>query len=613
MTRPWSKKQRLIVLYSVGAVSLMAGWTLYAAFGHDVIEAAYRGESIAYLNRMIAGQSEHPVSFYIAAATRMMLTLTVLAIALSAAASIAIIDSGEVPSRAALHGIEFLGPVLAVVAFASATIVFFYPLEIETRESTVWLHVNALKSGINIYDHTLTAFTDMNHGPLGPLVKFWISSLLPFLEPWQVARFFVFLLPFVFLFVGWRLNTATPGTSRMQVLFLSSLGFVVLMVTAREFLLVGRSDATIAVLLLLALYATVSTAPRTVLAATLQGALAGLMGIAMVLTIWRVAPVAFGVCVFSLWRFGWVERVPKRAVWSWAIAYGLTCAAIVSLVILIVFDGNLRLYYGHFFSYFAATVGPGGKQYGGSVLAFMASLFNPTADPDDYKGGPLLLAAVLYAVTWGKGDATARGLKALSIFALVTCAAGYYFAYHGGGSWHFIPFLIVHWAYLCTVQESIPRARLVWVGLCVVGLISLSAQTVVEPTLRRATRWSEAMAFLTTLQALDSTHTVISEDLFFFRTKYHGELIDMGQDTADLLGTSVIDDAFAHTAQRHFDRLRSQPPEYIVEGIGGSPELEQLIRDKYVQVAEGPGNLTGNGPFASRLYRRSDVSPASDM
>jgi len=30
-------------------------------------------------------------------------------------------------------------------------------------------------------------------------------------------------------------------------------------------------------------------------------------------------------------------------------------------------------------------------------------------------------------------------------------------------------------------------------------------------------------------------------------------------------------------------------------------------------VAEGPGNLTGNGPFASRLYRRSDVSPASDM
>jgi len=608
MTRPWSKKQRLIVLYSVVAVSLVAGLTLYAAFGHDVIGAAYRGESFAFLNRMIGRRNELPLSYYVAAATQLVRALTVLAIALSAAASIVIIYPGAV-SR---HGIGFLGPVFAVVAFASATIVFFYPLEIITRESTVWLHVNALKSGISLYDHTLTAFIDMNHGPLGPLVKFWIAGLLPFLEPWQVVRFFVFLLPFVFLFVGWRLSTATPGTSRKQVLFLSSIGFVMLMVTAREFIFAGRSDATIAVLLLLALYASVSTAPRTVLAATLHGVLAGLMGIAMVLTIWRVAPVAFGVCVFSIWRFGWVERVPKRAVWSWAIAYGLTCAAIVGLVILIVFHGNLRLYYGHFFSYFPATVGPGGKQYDGSVLAFMASLFNPTADPD-YKNGPLLLVAVLYAVTWGKGDATARGLKVLSIFALLACAASYYLAWHGGGSWHFIPLLIILWAYLCTVQASIPQARLVWVGLCVVGLIALSAQTVVVPTVRRATRWSEAKAFLTRLQTLDSTHTVISEDLFFFRTKYHGELIDIGEDASFLLGTSVIDDAFAHTVQRHFDRLRSQPPEYIVEGIGGSPELEQLIRDKYVLVAEGPGNLTGNGPFASRLYRRSDVSPASDM
>jgi hypothetical protein len=147
----------------------------------------------------------------------------------------------------------------------------------------------------------------------------------------------------------------------------------------------------------------------------------------------------------------------------------------------------------------------------------------------------------------------------------------------------------------------------------VLGLIGLSAQTVVVPTVRRATQWSEAMAFLTTLQTLDSTHAVLSEDLFFFRTKYHGELIDIGLDATLFLGTSVIDDAFAHTVQRHFNRLRSQPPEYIVEGIGGSPELEQLIRDKFVLVAEGPRNLTGNGPFASRLYRRSDLSPADDM
>jgi len=612
VTPPWSTKQRLIAFSSVVAVSLMAAWAIYAAFGQSVIEAAYRGDSLAILNRMIVGQSQQPVSAYVALATHAMRMLTGLALALTAAASLVIVDSGPTPSPVARHGIALLGPVLAVVAFASATIVFFYPLEIETRESTVWLHVNAQKSGIDIYDHTLTAFVDMNHGPLGALVKFWISSLLPFLAPWQVTRFFVFLLPFVFLFVGWKLAPAASRASRQQVLFLSSLGFVMLMVTAREFLFVGRADATIAVLLLLAIYVSLSATPRTVLAATLCGALAGVMGIAMVLTIWRLAPVAFGVFVFSLWRFYWIERVPKRAVSSWAVAYGLTAAVIVSLLLSTVFHGDLRLYYGHFFSYFAATAGPGGKQYDGSVLRFIVSLFNPTAATNAYKGGPLLLAAVVYAVTWGKGDATAKGLKALSVFALLASAAGYYFAYQGGGSWHFIPFLIVLWAYVCTVQASLTRARLVWVGLFVVFLVGLSARTVVMPTLQRAAHRNEAMAFMKTLRTIDATHTVISEDLFFFRTKYHGELIDMGEDMAELLGTSVIDDAFARTARRHFDRLRTQPPEYIVEGIGGSPELEQLIRDEYVLVAKAPKNLTGDGWFASRLYRRRDVNPSRD-
>ena len=610
--RPCSTKQRLLALYGVVFVGLLAAWALYATFGQGVIEAAYRGESLAIFNRMITGQGEHALPFYVALAAQAMLALTGLALALTAMISLAIVDSGAASSPLARYGITLLGPVLAVAAFASAAIVFFYPLEIETRESTVWLHVLAEKNGIDIYDHAITAFVDMNHGPLGPLVKYWIASLLPFLAPWQVTRFFVFLLPFVFVFVGWKLTASASGTSKKQVLFLSGLGFAMLLVTAREFLFVGRADATIAVLLLLALYASLSSRPQGVPAAVLHGALAGILGIGMVLTIWRLAPVTFGVFVFSLWRFYWIERLPRKTLWAWAAAYGLTCVTALSLVVLIVFHGDLRLYYGHFFSYFAATAGPGGKHYGGSVPAFLASLFNPTAAPDDYKGGPLLLAAFVYAMTWGQGGATAKGLKVLSFFALVASAAGYYFAYQGGGSWHFIPFFLVLWAYLCSVEASIPRARLAWIGLCVVGLVGLSASTDVVPTLQRAARRGEAMTFLNTLQTLDATHSLVSEDLFFFRTSYHGEVVDIGEDTTLLLGDGVIDDAFARTVRRHFDRLRSDPPDYILEGIGGSPELEQLIRDKYVLVAKGPGNLTGNGPSSSRLFRRRDLAPPED-
>jgi hypothetical protein len=612
MMRGRSTKQRLIALYGVAASILCAGWALYAAFGHRVIEAAYRGDSIAIVNRLIAGQSEHPVSFYVSLATVAMSAVSLVVVALCVALHTAIVDSAESSPPAARYAIAFLGSAFAVLAFSSATIVFFYPLEIETRESSSWLHVNAQKSGINLYDHTTTAFVDMSHGPLGSLMKFWIASLFPFLAPWQVSRLFVLMIPFVFLFVSWRLTAATSGTSHTPVLFLSSLGFVMLMVTAREFIFVGRSDATITVLLLIALYAALSTAPRSVLTAALYGASSGLLGIAMVLTIWRLAPVTLGVFVFSIWRFLWVERISKRLVGTWAVAYGLTCVVAFGLILHFVFHGDLRLYYGHFFSYFAATSDASGKHYPGSVLAFLLSLFNPTAAPNDYKGGPLLLAGVLYAVTWGMGGTLAEGLKALSVFALVVSSVGYYFAYKGGGSWHFIPFFIIFWAYLCTVQASIPRARLAWVAFCVAGLVGLSAQTVVVPTVQRALRRDEAMAFLKTLQMVDSTHTVVSEDLFFFRTKYQGELIDMGEDTDLVLHSGVIDEAFANTARRHFDRLRNDPPEYIVVGSGASPELEQLIRDRYVIEAKGPGNLTGDGLVSSRLYRRRDVNPGNE-
>jgi hypothetical protein len=53
--------------------------------------------------------------------------------------------------------------------------------------------------------------------------------------------------------------------------------------------------------------------------------------------------------------------------------------------------------------------------------------------------------------------------------------------------------------------------------------------------------------------------------------------------------------------------LRSNPPDYIVTGFTGSPELRALIADKYVLLAEGPANFTANGGGESKLFVRRDL------
>ena len=63
-----------------------------------------------------------------------------------------------------------------------------FPIELEVRESTLWLHILTIKEGINIYDQKLVAYANQAHGPLDPIFKLFVHKILFFLEPWQVSR-----------------------------------------------------------------------------------------------------------------------------------------------------------------------------------------------------------------------------------------------------------------------------------------------------------------------------------------------------------------------------------------------------------------------------------------
>ena len=607
--RPAATRNRTLLRWNAAVLlGLGAAWVLYLLAGHRLIGAIYRGESLGFLNALIEGQSTHPADYYLHIADRLMRLGSVLALATAATVSVLLTylpSSAAIPYRFTL---PLMTAILGVLSLSAPAAAFFYPLEIETRESTGWLHTAALRAGVNIYDHSRVAFINMPHGPFDSLFKLLVAIALPFLEPWQVTRFAVFLLPYAFLILAWRLLRNSSLESRWHVPYLAGLGYLSLLVTAKEFFFVGRSDATAALLLLGLSYVSLVLLPKTRSTALLHGAACGTLAISTVLTNWRTGPAVFAVLVYAVFRYRTAAPATPKQIWTYLAAYSTAALTLAGLLLVSLFHGDPVLYYRHFFGFFANASGWGHSPYPESLIRFVASLFDPTSDRTDPRGGPLLLSLAFYALTSGTGLAGRRAWRLLSGFVFLSCAAAYYLNYDGGGPWYFIPFLIILWFEWCAHYPSLTPRRRALAGLCVLALVGVNARSVLFPTLHRVRTYHAASEFADLLRSIQARHTLLSEDMFFFETGYHGELIDMGDTCSQVARTGYYGVEFERTVARHFDRIAKDPPDYVVTGFTESPELRAVLETKYVLVAEGPGNLTANGDgVSSQLFRRADL------
>jgi len=503
-----------------------------------------------------------------------------------------------------------LTPVFVVLALSTSAIAFFFPLEIETRESTVWLHVLALREGVNIYDHAQVAFINQNHGPFDPLFKLAIATMFPFLDAWHVARFPVLLLPFVFLLATWKLLGDLHQRSLPAAVYLGAIGYLFLMVSAKEFLFVGRSDATAALLLLPLIYLSVAPASGPGQAAALRGLVWGGLGTAVVLTNWRMAPTVLALLIFSVSRLYYGSKLRHRDAVVYLSACVFASTAVFIPILFEHFDFDVSLYYQHFFGTYSKASGHGHRTYAhASAMWFLGSLLKPTANPDNLKGGPVLLALAVYLLVPGKASVQNKVWFLLGSFVFAACALAFYLNYYGGGQWYFIPFLIVLWGFLCVNFPAMSAARLSAVGVVMMVFLGANAGTVIAPSLWRGATLSRAQAFMGELRSLQLNHSILSEDTFFFRTAYEGELIDMGDMISRIRRRGAYyGDEFNRTVDRHFERVRRDPPDYIVTGFTESPELRRFAAENYILVAQGPANLTANGSAESRLFRRKDLA-----
>jgi hypothetical protein len=523
------------------------------------------------------------------------------------------------PARASASrlAITLLTPAFLVAIVSSPLIAFFYPLEIETREATVWLHVLALRAGIDIYDHHQVAFVNMAPGPVDPLVKLLISRAFPFLESWQITRFAVVLLPFSLLAVAWKMVGGDSPDARWRALYLGSLGYLLLLVSARETIFIGRFDVTALLFFIAAIGVSIWWTPDSRAGAAVHGVACGVLGSAVIHASWRAAPLVAALMVFTLWRY---RRRGLRAGLTAAhlAAWVLTTVGIWVLLVWYLFDFDLTRYYKHSVGFYSPNAGwtrahsviPLGEAYDGSVIGFLMMLFHPAAEPTLVKGGPLLLALAVYALTPGKGEGENPRWALLGGFAFALCAVAYYLNFHGGSGHYFMPAMIILWFYLCVNAPRLSDTRLALLGVLVIVLLCANVRTVAAPTVKRLVRLPQAYEFTTRVRTLEKTHRILTEDTFFFKTAYAGELIDMGDTVSAFRRSGYFGEEFNRTVDRYFARLRTDPPDYIATGFTESPELKDLIRRRYVLLAEGPGNLTANYGYGpnSRLYRRDDVA-----
>jgi len=497
-----------------------------------------------------------------------------------------------------------LGACVFVFALHLAWLAFSHPLEIEIREGSVWIYVLAKRAGVDIYDPTQVAFVNMNHGPLDPILKTWISRGAPVLPGHMVTRVFVLLTP-VFLLAAAYLITG--GQLAAAMLAAGTLFLVLAHMSVMVF--VGRSDATAVCLVALC----GALAHRLIVSRhrdwsskryiATQLAL-GAASAAVFLTSWRFAPViaALQVAVLStqladsnldprptrllLKLLTFLARV-GTATLHLVISSALFVAGFAALwvpVFLIELHGDFRSYYRHFFGFFLGASGWG--TFAGAAFHIL-----PNELLKDRLVSILLLAALtlwgLYRLRKQPGELIAW-LVMLSA-NWIAVAYGYFKNQGGGGLHYFFEFFALAWIFILHAFSRRGRwlvlAQLLLV--CAVGLTLPYRELLAQRELLAEAR-KQGRVFRRYVAEMTQGQPIYAEETHLFKTRYRDELVDAGDVVAAIARTGYFGGAFTRTFERYTTRLMSSPPKFIMGGLLGTDstrimtaELQQLIRTRY--------------------------------
>lgn len=536
-------------------------------------------------------------------------------------AHIGTVSSLRYPS--ALARFTVLSAVLRSVALRSAVVVaagglfavglaFIWlaltnPLEIEVREGSVWIHVLAKRAGVDIYDSAQVAFVNMNHGPLDPILKTWVSMALPTLPGQVITRFFALLTPFVLF------GTAYVMTRRsLAGALLAASTLFLLCLHVSRMTLAGRSDTTAlcaaAVCGLLThqllVYPSREWSSRSY---TLRQVGLGVASAVLFLVSWRYLPV-FAALQFVVLAKQLTE--PRRAlptgtsrarhllIWSEttlhrasvsSFCFLLGFAAIWLPTFWIELKGDGPNYYRHFFGFFLGDSG-WGVYPAAKFELFPQTLWAP-------RLGALLLFAGL--ILLGLFRLRKRPVQLVAWLAMlialwVTVSYGYYKNEGGGGLHYFFEFFIFAWIFVlhavCQRGPRVAQAELALLALvfCLLPWRDLSGYYNTIASVRE-----RSLAFRAEVAALTAGEPVFGEETHLFKSAYSGEVLDTG-DAADKVAQSgYFGPKFSQTYRKYTAELVRNPPPFVMVGLlyestqSGvmTPTLQRLLMLRYTRVA----------------------------
>lgn len=498
-----------------------------------------------------------------------------------------------------------------LVGAANCGLAFCFPLELEAREGTSWLHVLAMTAHVPIYDHARVAFMNMNHGPLDPVLKYGVHVALPFLPSEMVTRLFVLLFPLGLFFALFR---ALEGRLPAALLVAGGL-FLFLLGLTPFHMLIGRSDpaALFFFTLMLAALDYSSKSPRR--AARLD-LLAGMLGSAVVLCNWRYLPfVLVGGGTWMLERAWLQEEGFQRRLWFLGRVLGVFVVGLIIPFLLIffgVFHGNLSTYYTHFFGYFLEDPTNGVDW---RWLLSGKFLLPPVKLWQGRSIVHLLLLASLGALA-GKSRGRERRLQLGLWFPALLAIWGvtahvYDLNRDGGGLYYFAPFYVLLVFHLARFLRWEGRGEMAWrLALPLVLLAGMPWPQAWKQVRLMHEAMAPAHEFLRDVHRTIAGATVRSEDLYFFESRYNGELIDMGDTVEMELRTGIFGARFDDTVLRYFADLAAHPPQFIFMGSGVrvvSPTFDAFVAKYYTRILAAPEHLWCNGGGGALLMQRNSV------
>jgi hypothetical protein len=521
---------------------------------------------------------------------------------------------------------------------------FRVPLELEIREGTEWIHVLAKNAGVDIYDGKLVAFVNMNHGPMDAMLKTWLSRAIPILPGYMVTRIFVLLMPVCLLgsaYVICRRNLTNA--------LLAAATLHLVLVDLTNMTLVGRSDATV----LCGLAVCAALADRIVVNSqrewqkkrvVVQKILLGSVSAVVLLACWRSIPIIAAIYLIVLVGvLAWSSGSRVRTLLS-TVGLPLAGFALVGIpTFFFELHGYVDRYYKRFFGFFSAASG-WGTFPGSEFYLFPASVVRPRQEILLLMLALISVAAYRLRQRWAELAAWLVMLPAVwGIHAFM-----YYKNQGGGGLHYFAPFFFFAWlmilhglrsrsqpgrTVLGTLGYSIacmfpwrgwfarwdqrmdlraqirPLAQLTLVCL-IVAL--LPWRGLLAERKRLADLRPHALKFLENAATRSDGEAVFGEEMHLYKTKYRNEVVDTGDTASAIARSGYFGKAFNRTFETYVSNLLAQPPRFVMAGLLNthpltgtmSPELLNLLSNRYDLVLQSPGTMIANGGTSMALFER---------